>query len=132
MMARDRPESTWEPINYGRFITRFPPDTINWMRGLDRIITKVCKQRMSILFNQICIDEEMPPKYAHTHTHTHTNTHTNLYNGSVRGVINTVVVKEPSSNPVKAAYITYRANSLWKGMNPTIFPPAKNKADYDL
>ena len=46
---------------------------------------------MSILFNEICINEEMLPKYtrafAHTHTHTHTHkytyththTHTHIY-----------------------------------------------------
>ena len=28
---------------------------------------------MSIMFNEICINEEMLPKYTHTHTHTHTH-----------------------------------------------------------
>ena len=26
---------------------------------------------MSIIFNHVCINEEMLPKYTHTHTHTH-------------------------------------------------------------
>ena len=29
MMAEDRAETTREPINYGRFMNQFPPDTIN-------------------------------------------------------------------------------------------------------
>ena len=36
---------------------------------------------MSIMFNQICINKEMLPKYTYicTHTHTHTHTHTYIY-----------------------------------------------------
>ena len=56
---------------YRRFINQFPPDTRKWMRRLERINTIIYKQGMSILFNQICINEEMLPKYTHTHTHTH-------------------------------------------------------------
>ena len=65
-----------EPINYGRFINQFPPDTIKFMPWLDKINTKMCRQRMSILFNQKCINEKMLPNYTHTHTHKHTHTHT--------------------------------------------------------
>ena len=57
-------------INYGRFINQFSPDIIKSMKRLERINTKMCRQRMFILFNEICINEEMP-KYTHTHTHTH-------------------------------------------------------------
>ena len=31
----------------------------------------MCRQRMSILFNEICINEEMQPTHTHTHTHTY-------------------------------------------------------------
>ena len=34
---------------------------------------------MPILFNEICINEEMLPKYIYTHTHTHTHTHFCLF-----------------------------------------------------
>ena len=35
MMAQEQAESTKEPINYGRFIYHFPPDTIKSMRRKD-------------------------------------------------------------------------------------------------
>ena len=37
MMAKDWAESTWEIINYGRFINRFPPDIIKSVQQLERI-----------------------------------------------------------------------------------------------
>ena len=41
------------------------------MQQLETTYTKMCRQKMSILFNKICINEKMLPKYTHTHTHTH-------------------------------------------------------------
>ena len=79
MMVQDRPEISWKPINYGCFIKQFPPDTIKSMRWLERIYTKMDWQRMSILLNEICLNEEMLPKYTNTHTHTHTHTHIYIY-----------------------------------------------------
>ena len=72
MMAQDRTESIVEPINHERFINQFPPDTIKSMRELEKINPKMCRQRMSLLFNQVYINEEMLPKHTHTHTHIHT------------------------------------------------------------
>ena len=40
---------------------------------------KICRQKISIIFNEICINEEMLPKYTYTHTHTHTHTHIYIY-----------------------------------------------------
>ena len=34
---------------------------------------------MSIMFNEICINEEMLPKYTRTHTHTHTYIYIYIY-----------------------------------------------------
>ena len=51
-------KSTREPINIS-------PDAIKSMRRLHRINTKIWWPKMSILFNQICINEEMLPKYTH-------------------------------------------------------------------
>ena len=79
MLAQDRTESNWEPINHGKFINRFPPDAIKSMRWLERINTKICRQLMSILFNQMYFNEEMLPKYTHTHTHTHTHIYIYIY-----------------------------------------------------
>ena len=55
MIAQDHSESTREPIIYRRFINQFPLDTIKWMQRLERMNTKMCRQRISILFNQIYI-----------------------------------------------------------------------------
>ena len=63
MMAQDWAESTWEIINYGRFINQFPPDIIKSIWQLKRINKKLCRQKLSIMFNQICISEEMLPIY---------------------------------------------------------------------
>ena len=70
MVAQDRTESSKEPINYGSFINQFPLDTMKSMRRLERTYTKMCRKRVSISFNEICI-EEMLPKYTNTHTHTY-------------------------------------------------------------
>ena len=59
MMAQDWAESTKETINYGRFINQFPLNIIRSIRQLDRIYIKICRQKMLILFNQICINEKM-------------------------------------------------------------------------
>ena len=60
MMAQDWTESAREPINHGRFINQFLP-----VMQLERINTKICKQKMSILFIYIYI-------YIYIYTHTHT------------------------------------------------------------
>ena len=39
------------------------------IRQLENTYTKICRQNISILFNEICINEEMLPKYTHTHTY---------------------------------------------------------------
>ena len=50
-MAQDQAERTREPINYGILINQFPPDIIKLTPQLERINTKICRQRMSKLFN---------------------------------------------------------------------------------
>ena len=65
MIAQDRAESIWELINYVSFINQFPLDTKKSMRRLKRIYTKMCRQGMSILFNKICINKEMLPRYTY-------------------------------------------------------------------
>ena len=52
-MAQNRAERTKEPVNSGSFINQFLPDTIKSITQLQRIYTKMCRQRMSILFNEI-------------------------------------------------------------------------------
>ena len=49
--------------NYGRFINQFPPNIIRSIWQFESINKKICWQKMSIMFSQICINEEMLPKY---------------------------------------------------------------------
>ena len=51
----DQAESTRELIYHRRFINQFPPDIIKSMNPLKRINTKMCRQRISALFNYIYI-----------------------------------------------------------------------------
>ena len=55
MIAQSRAESTWEIDNYGKYINQFPPNTIKSIRQYERINKKICRQKMSIMFNEICI-----------------------------------------------------------------------------
>ena len=63
MMAQSRAESTRDTYNYGQYINQFLPNTIKVIREYEQIQKKICRQKMSIMFNEICINEEMLPKY---------------------------------------------------------------------
>ena len=65
MMAQSRAESTRDTCNYGQYINQFPQNTIKVIREFERIQKKICRHKMSIMFNEICINEEMLPKYTH-------------------------------------------------------------------
>ena len=67
MMVQDRAESTWLTISYGSFISQFTPNTIKSIRQLETKYIRICRQNRSILFNEICANEEMLPKYKHTY-----------------------------------------------------------------
>ena len=71
MMALEEHQSTWEPVKYGKFVSQFLLDIKTTIQQFERIETKICRQRLSVIFNQICLNEEMPPKYTLTHTHTY-------------------------------------------------------------
>ena len=57
--------STWEITDYGSFINQFPPNIIRSTRQFERINKKICWQKRSIIFNQICINGDMLPIYIH-------------------------------------------------------------------
>ena len=63
MMAQSRAESTRDTCNYGQYINQFPQNTIKVIREFERIQKKICRHKMSIMFNEICINEEMLPIY---------------------------------------------------------------------
>ena len=55
MMAQSRTESTWDTYNYGKYINQFPPNTIKAIWPYERIKKNICRQKMSIMFNEICL-----------------------------------------------------------------------------
>ena len=55
MMAQSRAKSTRDTYNYGQYINQFPPNTIKVIREFERIQKKICRHKMSIMFNEICI-----------------------------------------------------------------------------
>ena len=63
MMAQSRAESTRDAYNYGQYLNQFPPNTIKVIREFERIQKKICRHKMSIMLYEICINEEMLPKY---------------------------------------------------------------------
>ena len=65
MMAQSRAESTRDTYNYGQYLNQFPPNTIKVIREFERIQKRICRPKMSIMFNEICINEEMLPKYTY-------------------------------------------------------------------
>ena len=68
-MAQSRAESTRDTYNYGQYINQFPPNTIKVIREFERIQKKICRHKMSIMFNEICINEEMLSKYTYFKLH---------------------------------------------------------------
>ena len=67
MMAYERSGSAWN--NFGKFIHQFQPETKTLIRKLKRILIKLYRQNVSLLFNQTCLNERLLANYTHTHTH---------------------------------------------------------------
>ena len=53
-MAQNQAESICEINNYGKYINQLPPNTIKSIQ-YERINKKICRQKMSIIFHEICI-----------------------------------------------------------------------------
>ena len=79
MMAQSRAESTRDTYNYGQYINQFPPNTIKVIREFERIQKKICRHKMSIIFNEICINEEMLPKYTYMYIYTNFIKHNSIF-----------------------------------------------------
>ena len=77
MTAYEKLESTQD--NFSKFIHQFQPETKILIRKLERLLTKLYRQNVSLLFNQTCLNERLLPNYTHTHTHTHTHTYIYIY-----------------------------------------------------
>ena len=52
MIAQSRIESTSHTYNYEQYINQFPPNTIKAIREYERIQKKICRHKMSIMFNE--------------------------------------------------------------------------------
>ena len=65
MMAYDRFESARD--NFGKFIHQFQPETKTLIRKLERILIRLYRQNVSLLFNQTCLNERLLPNHTHTH-----------------------------------------------------------------
>ena len=44
-----------DTYNYGQYLNQFPPNTIKVIRKFERIQKRICRHKMSIMFNEICI-----------------------------------------------------------------------------
>ena len=51
MMAQSRAESTRDTYNYGQYLNQFPPNRIKVIWEFERIQKKICRHKMSIMFN---------------------------------------------------------------------------------
>ena len=54
MMAYDGSESAWN--NFGKFIHQFQPETKTLIRKLERILNKLYRQNLTLLFNETCLN----------------------------------------------------------------------------
>ena len=77
MMAYEMSENARN--NFGKIIHQFQPEPMTFIRKLERIFIKLCRQNVSLLFNQTYLNERLLLNYTHTHSHTHTHTHTHIY-----------------------------------------------------
>ena len=68
-MAYERSESTGN--NSSEFIHQFQPEIKTLIRKLKRVLVKLCRQNVSLLFNQTCFNERLLPNTTHTHKHTY-------------------------------------------------------------
>ena len=69
--------------NFGKFMYQIQRGTKTLIRKIERILTKLYRQNLSLLFNETWLNEQLQPNYTHTHTHTYTraraHTHTHIY-----------------------------------------------------
>ena len=75
MMAQSRAESSRDTYNYGQYINQSPLNMIKAIQEYKQIQKKICRQKTSIMFNEICACVCVIYIYIYTHTHTHTQSH---------------------------------------------------------
>ena len=62
-LTMDYEESESARDNFGKFIHQFQPETKTLIRKFKRILIKLYRQNMSLLFNQTCLNEQLQPNY---------------------------------------------------------------------
>ena len=60
-MAYEKSESARN--NFGKFIHQFQSETKTLIKKLERILIKLYRQNVSLLFNQTCLNERLLPNY---------------------------------------------------------------------
>ena len=61
MMAYEMSESA--RYNFGKFVHQFQPENKTLIRKLERILIKLNRQNVSLLFNQTRLNERLLPNY---------------------------------------------------------------------
>ena len=79
MMAQSLAKSSWEINNCGKYINQFPLNTIKSIRQYERINKKICRQKMCIIFNEICINEETLPIYIYIYIYIYISGDSSLF-----------------------------------------------------
>ena len=55
--------------NFGKFIYQLQPKTKTLIRTHERILIKLCRQNVSLSFNQTCSNERLQPNYTYFKIH---------------------------------------------------------------
>ena len=84
MMTYKSAKSTQD--NFGKFIYQFQPETKTLIGKLERILIKLYRQNVSLLFNQTCLNERLLPNNTHIiiYIYIYIYTHTEFYHFSDR------------------------------------------------
>ena len=77
MITYERSESARE--NFSKFIYLFQPKTKTLIKKIERILIRLYRRNVSLLFNQACFKKGLLPDDTHTHTHTHTHIYIYIY-----------------------------------------------------
>ena len=73
MMAYKRSKRVRD--NFSKFIYQFQPETKTLIRKLERILIKLYRQNVSLLFIQTCLNERLLPTYIYIYIYIYIYTH---------------------------------------------------------
>ena len=99
--TQSRAESTRDTCNYGQYINQFPQNTIKVIREFEQIQKKICRHKMSIMFNE---------NYIYTYIY---EVHTIIFQPFFVWAL-LFIVHTWNSSPLVAMHLLYRSNKFWK------------------